>query len=174
MHSTDIPLKFKWRPRRTRIWPALFLLAVLNPIYAQHPPEGCKLLQPADLESALGGKAGKFVNSGDGAMCYGQVGSLKVMIRTGERKGDFAGEKEKKGIELARSRGVRMEVKTEGDLTCSTAIPPASLAKIGFNTTCSILRGGRVVAVEVTAPSEKEMASMDVVRKLVKKAFERL
>jgi len=45
---------------------------------------------------------------------------------------------------------------------------------MGFNTTCSILHAGRVVAVEVQAPSQKEMASMDVVRKLVQQAFTRL
>jgi hypothetical protein len=45
---------------------------------------------------------------------------------------------------------------------------------MGFNTTCSIFRGGRVVAVEVTARSRDEMASMQVVRGLVEKAWSRL
>jgi len=72
------------------------------------------------------------------------------------------------------AKGWKIEVKTEGDLTCSTATPPASPAQTGVNTTCSILRAGKVVAVEVTAPSQKEMASMDAARKLVEKAVTRL
>jgi len=107
-------------------------------------------------------------------LCSGQIGSLKVLIRISESKGDLAGEKEKKGIDLARAQGMQIDVKTEGDLTCSTLIPPPSLASLGLNTTCSIVRAGRIVAVEVTANSQKEMVSMDVVRKLVQKAFERL
>jgi len=58
-------------------------------------------------------------------------------------------------------------------MTCSTLVPPPALAEMGFNTTCSILRAGSVVAVEVTAPSQKEMASMEVVGQLVQKAITR-
>jgi hypothetical protein len=126
------------------------------------------------MESALGGKAGTFGNQGVPNICAGQVGSLKVLVRTAERKGDAAGEKENKGVEMARAAGFQIEVKREGDLTCSTAVPPASLAKSGFTTTCSILRAGRVVAVDVAAPSQQEMASMEAVRKLVQKAVDRL
>jgi hypothetical protein len=118
----------------------------------------------------LGGRAGKFGNLGSDDVCYGQIGSLKVLIRTAKREGDFGGTKERKALEMARSQGWQVEVKSEGELTCSSVMPPASQVQYGFNTTCSILRAGRVVAVEVTAPSQKEMVSMDVVRKLVQKA----
>jgi hypothetical protein len=106
-------------------------------------------------------------------MCVGQVGRFKVLIRVARRQ-DNTGETERQGIETLRKMGVRVEVKTDGDLTCSTMVPPASLAHLGFNTTCSILRAGRVIAVEVTAPSEKEMVSIDVVRNLVQKATARV
>jgi hypothetical protein len=161
-----------------------FFLFVLAPAHAQQPNDACKLLQPAELESALGGKAGKFGNAASDLasagfntqnspnVCVGQVGSLKVMIRNAKREGD--GTKERKGLEIARSQGWQIEVKSEGELTCSSARPPASQVQYGFHTTCSILRAGRVVAVEVTARSQKEMVSMDVVRELVQKAASRL
>ncbi|MER3448085.1 MAG: hypothetical protein C4291_15235, partial [Candidatus Dadabacteria bacterium] len=94
--------------------------------------------------------------------------------RIGKRGGDYEGVKERKAIETLRNKGWQIEVRTESELTCSTSMPPASYPVRAFNTTCSILHAGRVIAVEVTAPSQKEMALMDAVRKLVQKAFSRL
>ncbi len=136
----------------------------------------CRLLQPTELESALGGKAAGLAPAslGPADACTGHVGTRTVLIRVAERRGDPGGAMERQGIEVARKQGIQVDVKREGDLTCSTMVPPAPLARMGFNTTCSIFRGGRVVAVEVTAPSQKEMAPMDVVRTLVEKAVARL
>lgn len=138
-------------------------------------PASCRVLQPAELESVLGGKATPFSNAGAGQadFCSGQVGARKVLIRVAERTRPD-GTLERRGIEMARKQGIQVDVKTEGDLTCSTLVPPAALSQMGFNTTCSIVRGSRVVAVEVTAPSRKEMAPMDAVRRLVEKAAARL
>src|SRR5262249_52781857 len=97
-------------------------------------------------------------------------GSLKVLIRIAKRQGASGGVNERKGIEILRAKGWKIEVKTEGDLTCSTAIPPASPAQTGVNTTCSILRAGKVVAVEVTAPSQKKRDTREAVRRVVDKA----
>jgi len=148
----------------------------LTSTHAQGSSAACKLLQPSEIESAIGGKATGFSGSalGEASICTGQVGTSKVMIRVAQRKRNDGGALEKAGVEKLRKAGWRIEVKTEGDLTCSTAIPPASSARIGFNTTCSVLRAGKVVAVEVGAPSEKEMASMEATRKLVQKAVARL
>lgn len=136
----------------------------------------CRLLQPSELESALGGKAAGLTpaNLGSADACTGQVGTRTVLIRVAERRGDPGGAMERQGIEAARKQGIQVDVRRDGDLTCSTMAPPAPLSRIGFNTTCSIFREGRVVAVEVTAPSQNEMAPMDVVRKLVEKAVARL
>jgi hypothetical protein len=184
MDSTCFLLELRGRAQRTTICAVTFCLFALTAARGQQPPDACKLLQPAELESALGGKVGKLANVGSDLasagfntqnspnVCSGQVGSLKVMIRTAKREGD--GTKERKGLEIARSQGWQIEVKSEGELTCSSAMPPPSQVQYGFNTTCSILRAGRVVAVEVTAPSQKEMVSMDAVRKLVQKAASRL
>src|SRR5262245_42444684 len=172
MHSTGFLFKARW----TKIWHASLVLLILTSVYAQEPSGACKLLQATELESALGGKAANLSGHsvGNTEICSGQVGSLKVLIRIAKRQGDYGGFTARKGVEILRSKGWQIDVKTEGDLTCSTAIPPASSAQTGFNTTCSILRDGRVVAVEVGAPSQKEMASMDVVRKLIQKAVTRL
>jgi hypothetical protein len=174
MHSTGF-LSGR-RSHLKKVWRAALVLFVLTSVRAQEPSVACKLLQPSELESSLGGKAAKFSGRslGDTHVCNGQVGSLTVLIRIAKRRGDSGGVAERKGIELLRAKGWKIEVKTEGDLTCSTAIPPASPAPTRFNTTCSILRAGQVVAVEVGAPSQKEMASTDAVRKLVQKAVTRL
>jgi hypothetical protein len=174
MHSTGF-LSGR-RSRLTKIWHAALMLFVLTSVHAQEPSGACKLLQPSELESALGGKAAKFSGNSLGGtqVCNGQVGSLIVLIRIAKRQSDSGGDTERKGIELLRESGWKVEVKTEGDLTCSTAIPPATSAQTRFNTTCSILHAGQVVAVEVAATSQKEMASMDTVRKLAQKAVTRL
>lgn len=166
----------KGHSRWTKTGPAALVLLVLILAHAGQASVSCGLLHPAELESALGGKATQFSGStvGNADICSGQVGKLKVLIRVAMRQRDDGGATERKGLEMLRKMGAQVEVKTEGDLTCSTVIPPASLSQYGFNTTCSIVRAGRIVAVEVTAPSREEMASMDAVRKLVKKAVERL
>ena len=173
MHSTGF-LSGR-HSRWTKIWVAAFVLLVLNSVHAQEPSVACKLLQTAELESSLGGKTAKSsgYSKGDTHFCTVQVGSFKVLIRIANRQ-TSGGAVEQKGVEIARAKGWKIEVKKEGDLTCSTAIPPTSAGQMGVNTTCSILHAGKVVAVEVTAPSEKEMASMDTVRKLVQKAGARL
>ena len=154
---------------------AAAVVLVVTSAYAQESPVACTLLQPAELASALGGKAGELsgTSTGSAEICNGQVGTFKVMIRTAKRTRDDDGAVERKGIEVARKMGMLVEGKIDGDMTCSTLVPPPALAEMGFNTTCSILRAGSVVAVEVTAPSQKEMASMEVVGQLVQKAITR-
>lgn len=155
---------------------AVAVAAAVGPVPADAgQPGSCRLLQPAELESALGGKAAalKSANPGPADACTGQVGTRTVLVRVAERRGD-RGAMERQGIEWARQQGFEVDVKTDGDVTCSTFAPPAAKAQMGFNTTCSIFRGGRVVAVEVTARSRQEMASMPAVRGLVEKAWSRL
>ena len=161
---------------RAMIGTATLAALSLTSAHAQGSSVACKLLQPSEIESAIGGKATGFSGSdiGETSICTGQVGTSRVMIRVAQRKRNDGGALERAGVEKLRKAGWRIEVKTEGELTCSTAIPPASSAQIGFNTTCSALRAGKVVAVEVTASSEKGMASTEATRKLAQKAVARL
>jgi len=155
---------------------AVLVVLALTSAHADPSSAACQLFQPAELEATLGGKAAKFSGGtlGDADFCRGQIGTLKVLIRIAERQREDGGAVEREAIDMLRKKGIQVEVKTEGNLTCSTLIPPASLAQMGFNTTCSILHAGKVVAVEVTAPSQEEMASMDAVRRLVQRGVTRL
>jgi hypothetical protein len=135
----------------------------------------CSLLTAAELEAALGGKAGALSEGemGPAKLCNASVGKTKVTIRVAPRT-SATGEKEKKGIEALRKAGGQVEVKTEGELTCSTLSPPPSMMQVGYNTTCTILREGVVVGVEVGAASQAEMAKMEAVKGLVQKARSRM
>jgi hypothetical protein len=84
------------------------------------------------------------------------------------------GEAERKGVEAAKKMGIQVDVVTDGDLSCSTMIPPAAMAQVGYNTTCTIFREGVVVGVEVTVASQKEMATTETVKELVRKARSRM
>jgi hypothetical protein len=135
------------------------------------------LLEAAELEAALAGEAAAFAPtaiSADTSMCNGQVGKYKVLIRLAARQPDDDGAAEKQGLEIVRNMGVQVDVQTDGELTCMTMIAPAALAQLGNNTTCTIVRAGRVVGVEVTAASAGELAAIETVRELVELAASRL
>jgi hypothetical protein len=53
-------------------------------------------------------------------------------------------------------------------------IPAKSMEAYGFNTTCSVLKGGQVGAVEVTAKSRKDMVPIERLRPLAEKIAGRL
>jgi hypothetical protein len=143
---------------------------------AQTGPSACGLLTAAELEAALGGKAGALSGSSQGTsrICTGTVGRTTVMIRVAERSPEDTGERERKGLEIARKMGAQVEVQKEGELTCSTLIPPPGTPQMGYNTTCTLLREGLVVGVEVTAQSRQDMAAIPAVKELVQKARSRL
>jgi hypothetical protein len=164
------------RKRLPVIWVVVSILYLLAASSLHAQTKACDLLTAAELEAALGGKAGALSESNLGAahICSGSVGKMNVMIRFGERKSGSSGDAERKGIEAARQMGAKVQVKTEGDLTCSTMIPPESMAQYGYNTTCTILREGVVVGVEVTATSQQGMATTEAVKGLAQKARSRL
>lgn len=145
-------------------------------VSAQTSPSPCGLLTAAELEAALGGKAGALSGSSQGTsrICSGSVGKTQVMIRVAERSPEDTGERERKGLEIARKMGAQVEVQKEGELTCSTLIPPATTPRMGYNTTCTLLREGVVVGVEVTAQSRQDMAAIAAVKGLVQKARSRM
>ena len=70
--------------------------------------------------------------------------------------------------------GGKVEVKTFGQVTCSTMVPPPNLAQYGYNTTCSVLKGETVVAIEVTAKSQKDMVPMEKLRPVAEKMATRI
>ena len=171
---------------------AVLVFLVITPAHAQEPSLACKLLQPAELESALGewalgGKATKFsgftTNSGGIALdsCssdivrpgHGHLGVTVLIVKNHPMDGaDFI--RGRNGA-LARQgqwkvKGAQFEEKTVGNAICTRSGRP----NVPAHSVCSIPRARGYVEVDVKAPSQKEMASMDAVRTLVQKAVTRL
>lgn len=170
--------KVMWKVVVVALISILWTGGLIGPDKASAYSDACKLLllSTGEIEAALGGKMGKLEGSKlsqDASLCSGKAGSLTVLIRTAQ-KVSGSGEKEKAGIEMASKMGAKVKVETHGNTTCSTSIPPANLAQYGYNTTCSVIKGGNPVAVEITAPSESQMVPSAKVRSLVEKAASRL
>lgn len=163
---------------------AVLVFLVVTPARAQ---TACKLLQPAELESALkGGKATKFSGSTAKSSgittdsCRSEIvrpqGNLQVTVAIVK---DYPME----GVDAIRSRnaalareaqwkvkGAQLEQKTVGQAICILYGRPA----VPAHSACAIPRAKGYVEVHVIAPSQKEVASMDTVGALVQKAISRL
>ncbi len=152
----------------------------------------CKLLQPAELESALkewasGGKATAFsgatADSGGTLFdtCKSEIvrphqGNLQVtvvVVRNLPMDGGDAIRTRDAG--LAREgqwkvKGAQFEEKTVGKSFCTRYGRPS----VAAHSVCAIPRGKGYVEVELIAPSLKETPSMDAVGALLQKANGRL
>lgn len=127
----------------------------------------CALLTPGELQQVVGQSVTGFKSSGPG-ICSAVSASYTVMLRLAERKGGAGAEE--KGIAVVKQMGGQVDVKTFGPMTCSTVVPPASMVQaMGFNTTCSILKGGWVAAVEITAKAQKDVVSIEKLRPVAEK-----
>ena len=154
--------------------------SVQAPVGAADGNKACGLLTASELESVLGAKVSL---SGGGGMavegvelCSGQTSTATVMLRlsTGLNPGrDRSGGKEMKGIEMVKKMGAQVDVKTFGPITCSTIVPPESLAQYGFNTTCAVSKATAVAGIEVQAKSQKDMVSIERLRPLAEKMISR-
>jgi hypothetical protein len=163
------------KSRRSRPWQIAPLAIVTAAHFALFPAsalaEGdgpaCGLLTPAEVETALGARISSFTE-GAGGLCSAAGPAVTVMLRMA-KKGAAPG-REAKGIAVAKQMGAQVDVQTFGATTCSTLVPPPQMAQaMGFNTTCSIDKGDRVAAVEVTAKSQANMVSIEKLRALAEK-----
>ena len=125
---------------------AAVVLAGVGGAWAQN--KACPLATPAGLKASLGMKVAglKESNMGPHPFVSARLPRTRVMLRLAKTSGQGGG-KESAGIAAAKSMGARVEVKTFGPITCSTMIPPASLAVHGFNTTCSVVKNGSLAAI---------------------------
>lgn len=169
---------------------AVLVFLVTTPAHAQKPSDvACKLLQPAEIESALDGKAvtkfsGISLNEQGIAQDHCSIGIAKpgmggtltvsiLILKNHPMDGaDFI--RGRNGA-LARQgqwkvKGAQFEEKTVGNAICTRSSRP----NVPAHSVCSIPRARGYVEVDVKAPSQKEMASMDAVRTLVQKAVTRL
>jgi hypothetical protein len=117
------------------------------------------LLSADDLRAALGYPGGVSACGGDTPAA--SIG-LRLVTRSSPEDAEAA------GIEAAKKMGAQVEVKTDGPITCWTTIP-ANRAQLGFKTTCSVLKDGRVAAIEVIAWSRQDMVSIEGLRSVAEK-----
>ena len=168
---------------------AVLVFLVTTPAHAQEPSVvACKLLQLAEIESALGGKAttklsGVSLNERGIAMDICSVGiarpatdgRLSVTIKIVKNLPMDGGDHIRlNNTATARQgqwkvKGAQFEEKTVGNAICTLSGRP----NVPAHSVCSIPRARGYVEVDVKAPSQKEMASMDAVRTLVQKAYTR-
>jgi hypothetical protein len=143
-------------------------------VQAADDNKACALLTPAEIESTIAVKVPGFQGGGLGAaqICSASSGATTVLLRLATRTGPAG--REAQGIEMAKKMGIQVEVKTFGPITCSATSPPANLAEtVGYNTTCSVLKGDREAAVEVTAKAQKDAVTIDKLRTLAEKMAQR-
>lgn len=159
--------------------PALAALAVAAagltaPARAADTNRACALVTPAELESVLGESVtlepqGKMEG---GALCMGSAPKASVLLRVAKKR-EGLDDAAKAGVETMRKKGVQVDVRTFGSVTCSTMVPPDSLAAYGFNTTCSITKGKSVAAVEITAKKKADQVSIERLKPLAEKMADR-
>jgi len=132
------------------------------------------------IESVLGAKVALKSSGpmpgGKTELCTGQTptGTVTLRLVTGLDPGrDRSGSKEMKGIEIIEKMGAQVDVTTFGPVTCSTIVPPESLAQQGFNTTCTVSDATAVAGIEVLAKTRKDMISIERLRPIEEKMARR-
>ena len=164
---------------------AFVLLAVSLAAAAQVDP--CKLLTPAEIESALGGKLSGF--GGNSPMsatiptCAGGVMpkrmSVMVMFAAGDAKSaadpkwaDPLGYLEQTSRQSADKIKAKMEAKRFGSsILCTTLIPP----KQGpYSTQCmAVKKPTGMASISVLVPAQQDMVSIDKLLPLAEKMLGR-
>jgi hypothetical protein len=167
----------------------LAALVLLAPVPA-HAQVSCRLLQPAELESALkewaaGGKATKFSGATDNSSgiafdaCHSEIvrpgqGNLQITVVVVKNLPMSGGDAIRtRNMALAREgqwkvKGALFEEKTVGKAICTFSARPG----VAAHSVCAI--PGASGYLELIAPSQKELPSMDAVATLVQKANSRL
>ncbi len=168
---------------------AVLVLLAATPAHAQ---VSCKLLQPAELESTLkqwaaGGKTAKFSGSTDNSSgiafdtCRSEIvrpgqGNLQIAVVVVKNLPMSGGDAIRtRNAALAREgqwkvKGAHFEEKAVGKAMCTLYGRPG----VPTHSVCAIPSANGYVEVEVIAPSQQEIASMDAVETLVQKANSRL
>ena len=164
---------------------AFVMLAFSLAAGAQVDP--CKLLTPAEIESALGGKlsgyGGNAPMSATIPTCAGGIlpkhMSVMVMFAKGDAKAaadpkwaDPLGYLEQMSRQSADSIKAKMEAKRFGSsILCTTLIPP----KQGpYATQCMVVKKPTGMAtISILVPAQQDMVSMDTLRPLAEKMLGR-
>lgn len=142
--------------------------------------KACALATPGELTAALGATVSSLKPQempGTTQICLGSTLNAKVLLRVAQKSGDegakSSGETERKGIEVMKKMGARVDVKTFGAVTCSTITPAANMPESGYKTTCSYSKKTGVAAIEITAKTQKDAVPIDKLRPLAEKMADR-
>lgn len=173
--------------RRSMTGLAVLTVATIGPVDAQQASSACRLLQVAELEAALGGKASTEPSGSAQSIPGMALDECSVVIVAPGKTGhhpvriSVVTNLPMDGGEAIRIRnagtaresqwkvsGARLEQATVGGVMCILAGRP----DVASHTTCSIPRGKGYVEVDVIS-SVESMASIETVRALVQKASTR-
>jgi len=154
----------------------VLVASVQAPVVAETGNKACGLLTASELESTLGVKVSMSgsgsMEDGKAELCTGESQTVTVLLRLAKRTAGTGGDA-KAGVEAARTMGAQVDVKVFGPISCSTVVPPASLAQYGFNTTCTVSKSSAVAGVEVVTKTQKDMLSIEQLRPLAEKMVNR-
>ena len=136
--------------------------------------KACELVTAGELEALLGAKVtvdggGGMPTAGGAEICSARSAPASVMLRLFKRTVDPSGAKENAGIEMAKKMGAQVDVKTFGPITCSSIVPPDTLAGYGFNTTCSVTKAPMFAVIEVNAKAKKDMVAIERLHAIAEK-----
>ncbi len=167
--------------RLTRAIVVLFSGVVLSTLAAQASiaqetaNKACGLATESELQSALGSRVTLKPGSiGNAQTCGGETQSARVLLRFFTRSKDPSGNAEQAAIEAIKKMGAQVDVKTSGGIMCMTAVPPQSMAAMGFGTTCTVTSKAPTFAViEITAKTQKDMVPMERLRAVAEKMASR-
>jgi hypothetical protein len=148
---------------------------ILTAALAAGANQACALLSAAEFENLLGAGISSLTGSamGTAQMCSGHTPAATILLRLAKQS-DAAKIAGVKGVEVLRKMGFQIDIKTFGPMTCSALVPPQSMVpQYGFNTTCSVVKGGQVAAVEITAKRKADAVPIEKLRPLAEKMASR-
>jgi hypothetical protein len=168
---------------------AVLMLGTIAPLPAQPASASCRLLQVAELEAAIGGKAaGKPSGNAQAVPGTMTLDACNIVLEGPNRTfvhpivvavvtnlpmdGHDAVVTRNTGTAREQQwkvAGAKLEQKTVGNAICIMSGRPS----VASHTICSIPRGKGYIEVDVTA-DVKELASIETVAALVQKAVSRL
>lgn len=147
----------------------LWTWGMVRPDDASAVTDACKLLSAGEIEAVVGGKVNRGLETPE--MCQMMAGTSFVTVRRFAKK-DADTKHASEGIEMAKKMGLKMTEEKHGNTTCSTIIGNSRTP--AYITGCTLDKGGVMVWVEVTVPSEAQMVPLAKIRPLVEKAASRL
>jgi hypothetical protein len=150
------------------VYAGAFAASAQAPVGAADGNKACGLLTPSELESVLGTKV-TLMPSAAVELCTGRTPTGMVSLTVRETKtGAEADAGLAAAVTQAKQRGIQMDVKKFGPITCTTMSPMHNVKAL-FLTSCSVVKGTRAAVVEVMANSQQDVVSIEQLHLLAEK-----